>query len=305
MPEEKRQSPEKKGRRAPLLTGGIILGVLLLAGLAFGTYWFTDQLHFVGTDDAAVDGDHVNVSAKMLGRIKDILVAEGDSVQAGQALVMLDDADLRAQEAQAAASLNYARQNQVLANVNLEKTRDDYQRARALFDSGAATKEQYAHAVKALDTADAQYAIAQAQVETAKAQLGVLETQLLNTRITAPISGVIAKKSLMAGDVVQPAQTIFTINDLARVWVTANFEETKIRRIKVGAEVRISIDAYPKVPFRGNVERIGAGILPPPFSIGEFTKTTQRIPVRIALAAFPRSFLLLPGMSAEVKVNAK
>lgn len=285
--------------------GGIILAVLLLAGLAFGTYWFIDLAHYVSTDDAAIDGDRVNISAKMLGRIKDILVAEGDSVAAGQLLVMLDDADLRAQEAQAAASLNYARQNQVLANVNLDKTQDDFQRAKALFNSGAATKEQYVHAVKALDTANAQYAIAQAQVDTAQAQLGVIETQLLNTRISAPISGVIAKKSLMIGDVVQPGQAMFTINDLKSVWVTANFEETKIRRIEVGADVEISVDAHPKYPFRGKVVRIGAGILPPPFSIGEFTKTTQRIPVRIAFTTIPQSLLLLPGMSAEVKVKAK
>jgi membrane fusion protein (multidrug efflux system) len=305
VPEENRSPSEKKSRRRPLVLGGLILAVLLVAGLGLGTWWFLDQYNYVSTDDAAIDGDRVNISAKMLGRIKDILVAEGDSVQAGQLLVLLDDADLRAQETQAAASLNYARQSQVLANVNLDKTQDDFQRAKALFNSGATTKEQYVHAAKALETANAQYAIAQAQVDTAKAQLGVIETQLLNTRISTPISGVIAKKTLMIGDVVQPAQTIFTINDLQSIWVTANFEETKIRRIRVGAEVQISVDAHPKYPLRGRVVRIGAGILPPPFSIGEFTKTTQRIPIRIAFADIPQSLLLLPGMSVEVKVKTK
>jgi multidrug efflux pump subunit AcrA (membrane-fusion protein) len=77
-------------------------------------------------------------------------------------------------------------------------------RSETLFKDGAATKEQYDHAARALETANAQYSIAQAQVDTANAQLGVIEAQLLNTRTTAPISGTVAKKPLMPGELVQP-----------------------------------------------------------------------------------------------------
>lgn len=296
---------KKKGRKAPIIIGGLILLVFLGVGITFGTFWIINSINYVSTDDASIDGNHVNVSAKMLGRIKSVMVEEGADVEAGQLLVLLDDVDIRAQEAQAASSLNYARKNLVLARVNLDKTKDDSDRTDTLFKAGAATREQYDHAARALETATAQYSIAQAQVDTANAQLGVIEAQLLNSRITAPISGTIAKKPLMPGELVQPGQTIFSINDLKNIWVTANFEETKISRIKVGASVGIAVDAYSSYPFKGRVTRIGAAILPPPFSIGEFTKTTQRIPVKIEFASLPEDIVLLSGMSVEVKIKTQ
>jgi membrane fusion protein (multidrug efflux system) len=294
---------KKKGRRGPRLVGAIVLVVLIAAGLFFGRSWLIDTLTYVSTDDAFIDANHVNISARMLGRIQSMKAEEGSAVKPGQLLVLLDDTDLRAQEAQATASLAYAQQNANLARINLDKTQDDFQRTRLLYDTGATTREQFDHAVKALDTANAQYSIAQAQVETTHAQLGVIEAQLLNTRITAPISGVIAKRSLMQGDVVQPGQTIFSVNDLANIWVTANYEETKIGSIRVGAPVQISVDAYRTRAFPGRVSLIGSGIVAPPFSIGDFTKTTQRVSIKILFDSIPESAVLLPGMSVEVKVK--
>jgi membrane fusion protein (multidrug efflux system) len=296
---------KKKGRRAPIIVGALILLVLLGVGITFGTIWILNSIKYVSTDDAAIDGDHVNVSTKMLGRIASVMVAEGTEVEARQLLVLLDDVDLRAQETQAASSLNYARENLVLARVNLDKTRDDFNRTNTLFKGGAATREQYDHASRALETANAQYSIAQAQIDTANAQLRVIEAQLLNTRITAPISGTVAKKPLMPGELVQPGQTILSINDLQHLWVTANFEETKIGRIRVDDPVKITVDAYASYPFTGRVVQIGAAIVPPPFSIGEFTKSTQRIPTKIELENNTEDMVLLPGMSVEVKIEVQ
>ena len=293
----------KKGRRAPVIVGAVILLLLLGVGAIFGTRWFLDSIRYVSTDDAAIDGDHANVSARMLGRIAGVAVVEGNEVQAGQLLVQLDDTDLRAQETQGLSSLNYARANLTLARVNLDKTREDFARTEALFKGGAATREQYDHAGSSLETANAQYSIAQAQVDTANAQLGVIEAQLLNTRITAPISGTVSKKPLMPGELVQPGQAILAINDLKHVWVRANLEETKIGRIERNAAVKITVDAYRSYPLTGRVSRIAAAIVPPPFSIGEFTKTTQRIPVEIEFDNLPEGVVLLPGMSAEVKIE--
>jgi membrane fusion protein (multidrug efflux system) len=295
----------KKKRRTPVLVGAIILVVLIVVAVVVGGYILIDSINYVSTDDASISGDRVNLAAKVLGRIKSVLVNEGDTVSAGQPLILLDDADLRAQETQAAASLNYAKQNIVLARVNLERAQEDYTRAKTLFDAGAATRENYDHALKALDSAQAQYSIAQAQIETSQAQLGVIETQLLNTKITAPINGTIAKQNLMVGDIVQPGQNIFTINNLKSVWVTANFEETKIHRIKTGAAVIVTVDAWPGREFKGTVAQIAAGIVTPSFSIGEFTKTTQRVPVKILLVDIPEGVTLLPGMSVEVKIQTR
>ncbi|MGO9412660.1 MAG: HlyD family secretion protein [Spirochaetia bacterium] len=291
----------RKSRKGPVLFGSVILIIIAGVGLVLGGRWLVDTINYVSTDDAAIDGNHVNVSAKTLGRISKMLAEEGDKVASGQVLVLLDDTDLRAQEALASASLAYAKRNVELSKINLDRAQSDSDRARTLLGSGAMTKEQAEHTTNALQAASAQYTIALAQVDTASAQVGVLEDQFLNTRISSPMAGVVAKKYMMQGDVVQPGQTIYTINDLDRVWVTANFEETKTGRIELGAPVEVTVDAF-KGTLTGKVALIGAGIVAPPFSIGDFTKTTQRVPVRITLDN-GQSFI--PGLSAEVKVRTK
>lgn len=293
----------KKARRGPKVFGSLILIIIIAVGLVVGLRWLQDTINFVGTDDASIDGDRVNVSAKTLGRISKLYAAEGDKVTAGQTLVVLDETDLRAQETQASASLSFAKRNAELAKINLDRAQSDSARTSTLQASGAATKEQAEHAASALDAANAQYAIALAQVDTATAQLGVIESSLLNARLTTAISGVVAKKSMVQGDVVQPGQAIYAINNLDSVWVTANFEETKIGRIELGAPVEVTVDAFSGRAFAGKVALIGAGIVPPSFSIGDFTKTTQRVPVRISLEK--EEAALIPGMSVEVRVRTK
>ena len=111
------------------------------------------------------------------------------------------------------------------------------------------------------------------------------------------------KVTLNPGDLVQPGQTILSVNNLQSVWVIANFEETKIGRIRKGAPVLVTVDAYPGRPFDGIVDMIRAGIVPSAFQIGDFTKSTQRVPVRITLQSIGEGDILLPGMSVEVKVR--
>jgi membrane fusion protein (multidrug efflux system) len=292
-----------KARKGPKVVGTIVLVVLLLVGFFFGGVWLVDSIAWASTDDAAIDGNHVNVAAKILGRIKSIEVAEGDKVKTGQVVVLLDDTDLRAQQLAASASLASAQQNLALSKINLDKTQDDFNRAEVLYKTQATTKENYDHAAKALDSANAQYALAKAQVDGAQAQLGVLAVSLLNTRIDAPMDGTVQKEVYMKGDVVQPGQTIITINDLDDIWVTANFEETKVARIKPGAPVLVTVDALGGRALEGTVTTMGAGIVAPPFSIGDFTKTTQRVPVKIHFTSRIAGLPLLPGMSVEVKVR--
>lgn len=175
------------------------------------------------------------------------------------------------------------------------------------------TQEQYDHARQGLEMAEAQYKVALSQVGTSRAQLGVVETQLKNTHILAPISGVVAKKWVVPGDVVQPGQPIFTIYDLRNIWVTANLEETKLAAVRLNNPVRISVDAFPGREFKGKVLLIGAAaasefsLIPPNNASGNFTKVTQRVPVRISIEGTDArnnssQLSLLPGMSVEVKI---
>jgi membrane fusion protein, multidrug efflux system len=286
----------------------IIVIVLAVAG---GWFWYTNMSGFVSTDDAIVEGYQSTISSKILGRVSELLVQENEKVTAGQLLVKLDDSDLRAQENQLKAALANAEQNVTLAKVNLRKNQDDFRRAVAQFKENYISQEQYDHAKSALDIAQAQVAIAQSQVNTAQGQLEVIQTQSLNTRISAPISGVIAKRWVLTGDVVQAGQAIFSMFDIKNVWVTANFEETKLASLRIGESVEITVDAYAGIHFKGKIKEIGNNtaaqfsLIPANNASGNFTKVTQRIPVKISVEGSTVSKTLLQGMSAEVRVQVR
>ncbi len=106
----------------------IPLFLVVLAIAIFAWQYYISLRDFVSTDDAYIDADRVSVSAKILGRINQLNADEEDSVQEGEILVRLDNSDLRSQEAQAKASLAFARENVTLAKVNLDKAQLDFQR---------------------------------------------------------------------------------------------------------------------------------------------------------------------------------
>jgi membrane fusion protein (multidrug efflux system) len=250
----------------------------------------------------------------MLGRISMIAADEGDPVQKDQLLVRLDDSDLQAQKVQIEAEIELARQTVLLAQVNLQKAQEDYDRASSQYEGHVIPQEQFDHITKALDMARVQYRIEQARVKAAEARLQVIRTQLENTRISAPNDGIIAKKWSLPGDVVQPGQAVCTILNNDRIWVTANFEETKLAGIHPGDPVEIAVDAFSGQTFHGKVLMIGAvaaskfSLIPPNNASGNFTKVTQRVPVKISITQDMQStdkdpVTLLPGMSVEVSVR--
>lgn len=300
-----------RGKRGVLVP----LFLLVVAVVLAGGYWFVKLRGVIATDDAYVDGDRLAVSSKVPGRIASLGTDEGDTVQAGQLLVQLDASDLRAREAEAQAALSLAQENVKLAAARLTQASDDYRRAEIQFQGNAVTQEALDHARTAVTLARVQRSIAQAQVATARAGLNTVETQLEDTRVAAPFRGVVARRWVLPGDVVQPGQPVFTLYDLSGVWVTANFEESKLASIPVGARVDISVDAFPRRRFVGRVVRIGAAtasqfsLIPPNNASGNFTKVAQRVPVRISVDGERGQELgrdpaiLLPGMSVEVTVR--
>ncbi|MGD0590695.1 MAG: HlyD family secretion protein [Bacteroidota bacterium] len=293
----------------------IPLFLVVLAIAIFAWQYYVTLRDFVSTDDAYIDADRVSVSAKILGRIDLLTADEGDSVRQGQILVRLDDSDLRAQEAQAKASLVFARENISLAKVNLEKAQMDYQRALSQFNQKIIPKEQYDHAQSEFESTKARLNIANAQTAAAQAQLGVIQTQLTNTVIESPMTGVISKRWVLTGDVVQPGQSIFTIYNIKDIWVTANLEETSLSNLRLGDKVDISVDTYPGMKFSGTILLLGSNtasqfsLIPPNNASGNFTKVTQRVPIKISIERTnsnrSQNVNLLPGMSVEVKVKVR
>lgn len=322
----------------------IPVAVVVLVVLAGAWYWYMDYSRFITTDDAHVDADNITVGAKILGRITKLYVDEGDSVQKNMLLAELDSSDLIAQKnhlnavkIQAIASLSQAQikyksdeMSIKVLEINLARAGEDLQRAKSQADGGVITPEQLDHTTKAYETAQAQLEAAKAQllvsksmiasasaaVESSNAQVKVIDTQLNNTRLYAPADGIISRRWLLPGDVVQPSQSIFTVTLSKNLWVVAYLEETNIAEIHNGQDVRFTIDAFPKVRFFGKVFLKGAttasvfSLIPANNASGNFTKVTQRIPVRISIDRTDNnkevsSFNIISGMSVVVKIIKK
>jgi membrane fusion protein (multidrug efflux system) len=307
--EPQRSEANSGGGRGKRVRATVIALVLIAAALVVVWRWYQGTRRYVSTDDAMIDAYRLNISSKMLGRIATLGADEGDTVRAGQVLVQLDVSDLHAQAAQAKAGLVLAQENRRLARVNLERAQSDWNRAQVQFRDQTITAEQLEHAQSDFQVASSKLAIAEAQIEAAKAQIALIDTSLGNATILSPMDGVVAKRWVLPGDVVQPAQPIFSVFDLDSVWVTANLEETKLDRIRPGDAVRIRVDAYRGRDFEGRVVQIGSStavqfsLIPPNNASGNFTKVTQRVPVKITISPDPGR-PLLPGMSVEVRVKA-
>lgn len=150
---------------------------------------------------------------------------------------------------------------------------------------------------------------AAADVQKYKAALEQAQLNLQYTKITAPVTGVLSKRSVEPGQVVQPGQPLYSIVDLDDVWVTANFKETQLKGMRPGQRVTIKVDAYGR-SYAGTVESIGGAtgsrfsVLPPENATGNYVKVVQRLPVRIRIdKGQDAEHLLRPGMSVEPTVS--
>lgn len=320
------------------------LAIVILIVLAGAWYWYRDYSMYITSDDAHVDADNVSVGAKIMARISALYANEGDLVRQGMLLADLDSTDMVAQRnqtialrAQALANLT---QSQVkyssdqksikVLEINLDRATDDMNRAKNQSKGGVITPEQFDHIKKAYETAAAQLDASRAQllvsksmissaaasVETANAQIKVLEAQLKNMKLYAPADGIIAKRWLLPGDVVEPSQSVFTITMSKNLWIIVFLEETNIADVHIGQNVKFTIDAFSGVKFTGKVFLIGSStasvfsLIPANNASGNFTKVTQRIPVRISIDKADNnkdisSFNILSGMSAVVKIIKK
>ncbi|HLP18176.1 MAG TPA: HlyD family secretion protein [Bacteroidota bacterium] len=293
----------------------IIPLAIILAVIGYVSWrYYVDARDYISTDDAYIDGNRVAVSSKILGRIDTLIAAEGDTVREGQTLVRLNETDLRAQESQAQSAVALAHESIALAQVSRDKAQSDFDRASTQYKQAIIPKEQFEHAQSELDAAKARLAIARAQEGSARAQLGITKAQLSNMTIAAPMTGVVAKRWLLEGDIAQPGQAIYSIYDTEHIWVTANYEETSLGSIAPGDSVEIKIDTYPDRVFHGVVLQKGTytasqfSLIPPNNASGNFTKVTQRVPVKISIerpadTQGGKKIDLLVGMSVEVKIK--
>jgi membrane fusion protein (multidrug efflux system) len=310
----------------------MVMGVALLALLGFGAKrWWFSRSH-VSTDNAQVDGHIIPILPKVGGFVAEVRVQENQEVKAGDTLVVVDDRDFRSRLAQTEADLaallatvsSRTRVGQAEAAVaqavaNAAKARADLARMEPLALQDIVSAQQLDAARAAAAAADAQLAAAQAALVGADARVAASRAardqaalQLSYTRILAPATGVVSKKTVEVGQLVQPGQPLMAVVPLQDVWVVANLKETETADVTPGDPAEITVDAYPGRHFRGLVESLAPAtgakfsLLPPDNATGNFTKVVQRIPVRVRLAGpTDPAHPLRPGMSAVVTIQTK
>jgi membrane fusion protein (multidrug efflux system) len=159
--------------------------------------------------------------------------------------------------------------------------------------------------------AHAQSASANGALEQARADVRIADLNLSYTNIDAPVSGVIGHKTVEVGNRIQPGQTLLTIVPIDDIWITANFKETQLRRMRPGQSVTIHIDSLNR-DFRGAVEDMAGAsgplfsLFPPENASGNYVKIVQRFPIRIRIdPGQDEQHQLRPGMSVEAKVRIR
>jgi membrane fusion protein, multidrug efflux system len=158
----------------------------------------------------------------------------------------------------------------------------------------------------------ARLAAAEAKVRQNEAMVKQAELNLEYTTVKAPVKGIVSRKSVEMGQVIQAGQALMTVIPLDRVWVTANFKETQLDKMRPGQRVKIEVDAYGGRDFSGKVESLAAAtgsrfsLLPPDNATGNYVKVVQRVPVRILLdEGQDPEHLLRPGMSVVPTVYTR
>jgi len=304
----------KPRSKKPLIIVAVVVVVLAIVGFFF---WFARR-NEVTTDDAYTDGNVINMVPKVSGYVVQLDINDNVHVKKAEASLALAKAQLQSSEealriarVQYPAQLISAQAQQQAAAAALDQAQRQYarqhevdKRATTQESIDASTSQQLSSAAN-LNSAKAQVQVAslvpeqirqaasavaerEAQVKQAEAQLAQANLNLSYTEIRAPSDGFVTQRSVQLGDYLTAGATMFLIVT-PDVWVTANFKEAQLGRMRPGDRVDIEIDAYSGYKLSGYVQSIqyGSGsrfsAFPAENATGNFVKIVQRVPVKIVI----------------------
>lgn len=319
----------------------ISISSLILLSIALGAgYWMHySQLH-PSTNDAYVQAHTANIAPQVTGLISQVLVQNHEKVSKGQLLFTIDPTPFKVAFQKAQANLQETRQSmqalqaQIKAQqsvvterqAELINTQKESKRTLALVKKNYFSQASGDAAISKLKVAQAALTASQNQLEQTRQQLGktgndnaqmkeaqaAVKSALLNltyTKVYAPADGYLANLTLQPGNPVTAYQGLFSIVKTNNWWISANFKETHLDRIKVGQPVTIELDMYPNHVFHGHVASFNPGsgtsfaLLPPENATGNWVKVTQRFPVWINVDDTNAQYPFLMGASCTVTVN--
>ena len=322
----------------------IILTLLFIFfALAYGVYWFMFCRFSQSTDNAYVMGNQIPVDVQINGRILAINVDDNDFIEQNAVIATIDAIDAENDFGYAKNALIKAiremHQIQItneklsasiqLKQVTLDKLKQDLERRENLWLRKVISKEEIIHARQDVDFAINDLKISQHELAINNALL--MKTPLLEqpsiqqaifklkqawlnlkrTKITAPVTGYVARRSVQVGTQVTKGERLMVIVPLDQVWVEANFKEVQLNDIRIGQPVTLESDYYgEKVEYKGKISGIAMGtggafsLLPAQNATGNWIKVIQRLPVRIELdKAQIKQFPLRIGLSMHVNVD--
>lgn len=315
----------------------------VIAGGAYAGYWWTTARHWVETDNAYVTGNLIPVNAQASGIVTHVLAEETQFVNKGDVLIRLDQHEAAAALGRARGRLGetvrrihalFVAKRQVgeklaARTARLDVIRHDLERYRQAAPIGAVSKQVLQNAEDQRRALEAEVRETQAEYDALEAQIGgttitehpavelakheLVQAYLEYTRqhIRAPVSGYVAKRKAQVGDRVHPGTNLMTIVPLDHLWVEANLRETEMRDVRPGQEALVRVDLHGREHiYHGIVEGLVPGtgsvfaLLPPDNATGNFIHITERVPVRIALAADEiREHPIRPGLSTVTKIR--
>ena len=243
-------------------------------------------------------------AAKDVERLRPLVDKDEIPRQQFDAAVAAADAARAAADA-ARSDVTAAQGGVTVAQQRVAQARGSAAQARAGLETARTAPQQ-------LQVTQARAASAEARVQQAQAALAQAELNLQYTTVKAPSDGVVSRKSVEPGQVIQAGQPLMALVDLEHTWITANFKETQLKNMQPGQRAEVSVDALGGRTFKGHVDSIAAAtgakfsVLPPENASGNFVKVVQRIPVKIYIeAGEDPQHLLRPGMSVTPTVYVK
>ena len=272
--------------------------VVVLVAIAVGWQLWSYYMLEPWTRDGRVRADVVTVSADVSGLISDVFVHDNERVSKGQQLFRIDQRRFQYALAQAKADV-------ADRQATLDQAKRDLVRSKSL-SSVAITQQQVERSQQAVD-------VAQAQLDAAGATLEVSRLNLERSTVLAPVNGIVTNFDLLPGRYVNVGAAVFALIDSDSFRVEGYFEETKLRRIRVGEDATVKLIVDSRV-LSGHVESVAYGIedqnrstssellasVNPTFS---WVRLAQRIPVRIKLDNVPPDLLLVAGRTATVSIG--
>lgn len=283
----------------------IFASCLLLVG--FGWWWSHRNLQT--TDDAYVEADVSALSAEVEGLVDTVAFKAHQAVQKGDLLIELRSDTFKVALDIAKAGVAKAEASLDEAKASALKAQNDLARTQHLATSNVSSQQSLDDAKVAVDQAKARVEAASAGLALAIAERDRAQLDLDHTRIYAPFDGILGDSAVQAGTYVRTGAQLVMLIPKA-YYVTANFKETQISKMRAGQKATLRFDSFPEKTYDGQIDSLSAGtgatfaLLPPENATGNFTKIVQRVPVRISLPDDAALIgLLRAGLSVEVTVD--